>query len=297
MTVDTLLEAPNKFVVDSKPSGTEHDGTDVGTKWLATNSDGTTTRAGVAQFVGSDPDQIVVPASPDFTSTNGTAAFWMRSLGAATNSTNGGSMLYDQLNGGNGLLLVQNADGKLLVEIGDATDQIESSAAVSDNKWHHIAVTYDQGASGTTTIYIDGAQNSFSFNMAAWSWPAGEEIELGLSHDPGWGAYTGLMDDVRIYSRILAAAEIQTIYAGDALVDTNTLQLRLNFDTAPLPGFILSWQLTDAVLQSADAVTGPYTDLPSAAPPYSVSRPGGELLYRYRRTTPPQAVISNPYLM
>ncbi len=87
----------------------------------------------------------MVPASPDFTSTNGTIAFWMRSPGAATNSTNGGSMLYDQLNGGNGLLLVQNADGKLLVEIGDATDQIESSAAVSDNKWHHIAVTRTWG--------------------------------------------------------------------------------------------------------------------------------------------------------
>ncbi len=206
-------------------------------------------------------------------------------------------MLYDQLNGGNGLLLVQSIDGRLLVEIGNDTNQFESSATISDEKWHHIAVTYDQSASGTTTLYVDGAQDSFNFNMAAWSWPAGEEIELGLSHDPGWGAYTGLMDDVRIYSRILTAAEIKSIHAGDALVDTNTLQLRLNFDAAPLPGFILSWQLSDAVLQSADAVTGPYTDLPSAVSPYSVSAQAATKFYRYRRTTPPQAVISNPYLM
>ncbi len=66
------------------------------------------------------------------------------------------------------------------------------------------------------------------------------------------------MDDVRIYSRILAAAEIQTIYVGYVLVDTNTPQLRLNFDTYAAARFILSWcNLTDAVLQSADAVTGP----------------------------------------
>ncbi len=168
-------------------------------------------------------------------------------------------MLYDQLNGGNGLLLVQDMDGRLLVEIGNDTNQFESSATISDEKWHHIAATYDQSASGTTTLYVDGAQDSFVFNAAAWSWPAGEEIELGLSHDPGWGAYTGLMDDVRIYSRILTGTEIQTIHARRCVGGHQHAAIAAQFrHGAParfhpqLAGF------SDAVLQSADAVTGPH---------------------------------------
>ncbi len=45
------------------------------------------------------------------------------------------------------------------------------------------------------------------------------------------------MDDVLIYSRILTGTEIQTINAGDALVDTNTA-IAAQFTRRPLPGFI-----------------------------------------------------------
>jgi hypothetical protein len=50
------------------------------------------------------------------------------------------------------------------------------------------------------------------------------------------------------------------------------------------------------VLQSADVVTGPYTDVVGAASPYSVSVLKSAKFYRYRGHTP-VTVVSNPYLM
>jgi hypothetical protein len=122
-------------------------------------------------------------------------------------------------------------------------------------------------------------------------------LELGLSHDTNsWQAYNGLMDEVRFYNRALAAGEITSAYSG-ALVDTNALVMQLSFTTAPGAGLALTWQCPNAVLQSADSVNGPYTDLPGAASPYNVSVQQTAKFYRYRTQHTPVVIIANPYLM
>jgi hypothetical protein len=101
---------------------------------------------------------------------------------------------------------------------------------------------------------------------------------------------------VRFYNRALSGSEVTSAYGG-ALVDTNALVMQLNFTTAPGLGLVLTWKAPDAVLQSADSVTGPYTDLPEAASPYSVSVQQAAKFYRYRTQHTPAVVIANPYLM
>ena len=99
-------------------------------------------------------------------------------------------------------------------------------------------------------IYVDGTPNASSSIGADWSWQPGQELELGLSHDTNsWQAYNGLMDDVRFYNRALTDTEIASAHT-DALVDTNSLVMQLNFTTAPGPGLTLTWQCPDAILQS-----------------------------------------------
>ena len=93
------------------------------------------------------------------------------------------------------------------------------------------------------------------------------------------------MDDVRFYNRALTATEITSAYGG-ALVDTTALVMQLNFTAAPGSGVSLTWQCTDAILQSADSVNGPYTDVPGAVSPYSVSVQTAAKFYRYRGHTP-----------
>jgi hypothetical protein len=171
-----------------------------------------------------------------------------------------------------------------------------TSGNVSDGKWHHVAVTFDQSAGGQSFFYVDGTQIGSGGNGNPWSWQAGQEIELGLSHATNsWQAFNGALDDVRIYNRALIDTEINSAFGG-ALVDTNALTMRLNFDSAPTAGATLKWQTSDAILQSSDKVTGPYTDVPGAVSPHPTVLRGAGKFYRYRGHVP-QAVVSNPYLM
>jgi len=58
----------------------------------------------------------------------------------------------------------------------------------------------------------------------------------------------------------------------------------------------ISWQVSGAVLQSADSVNGPYTDIsPTATSPYPAPAATAQKFYRYRRVS--GVVNSNPYDM
>jgi hypothetical protein len=302
VAVDKILTTKiNNLVLDSKPQGSEHDGLNNGASWVASSTDGASvTRAGVMSFATNVPNQITVPPDQSFNSSTGTISFWMRSSGLADLGGNPGT-LFDRLNG-SGCVIVQQGDGTILFEAkagGTPVGAVATTNVLSDNRWHQVAVVYDQSASGpfngAASIYVDGQFDSGTF-AADWSWPASQEIELGLSHDTNsWQAYQGLIDDVRVYKRVLSGSEIASLHTG-AIVDANALLMQLNFTTAPGQGITLRWQCGDAVLQSADSVTGPYTDVTGAASPYSVSVLKSAKYYRYRGHTP-ITVVSNPYLM
>jgi hypothetical protein len=303
VTVDEILTTKiNNLVLDSKPQGQEHDGLNNGASWLATSTDGASvTRTGVMSFTTNVPTQIVVPPNTTFNSSTGTISFWMRSSGLADLSGHPAT-LFDRLNK-NGCVIVQLADGTLLFEPeagGSPVGSVTTTNVLSDNRWHQVAAVYDQSTTGPFTgllsIYVDGQFDSSSAVLSDWSWVVGQEIELGLSHDTNsWQAFQGILDDVRVYNRVLSGTEIASLHTG-AIVDTNALVIQLNFTTAPGQGIMLNWQCGDAVLQSADSVTGPYTDVVGAGSPYSVSVLKSAKYYRYRGHTP-VTVVSNPYLM
>jgi hypothetical protein len=312
---DGILTSPiTNLVLDSNPKGPEHDGLNHGAIWLASSTDGASvTRTGVMSFSASGPSQIAVAGETNFDSSIGTIMFWMRSSGVA-NPSGTPAALFDRLSGsgtpsspvptGNGGVIVQNTDGTVSFQAyvggGQVSGGIATTASVSDNRWHQVAVVYDQSTSGplgnSLPIYVDGVVNNTGGLGVNWSWQPGQELEWGLSHDTNsWQAYNGLMDDVRFYNRALTAPEIASAYSG-ALVDTNALVMQLNFATAPGRGIMLTWRCPDAVLQSANSINGPYTDLPGAVSPYNVGVQKTAQFYRYRGHIP-VVIISNPYLM
>jgi len=306
VTVDEILTAKiNNLVLDSKPLGPEHDGLNNGATWVASSTDGASvTRAGVMNFDTNAPNQITVAPDTNFNASVGTISFWMRSSGVADPAGNAAT-LFDRLDnrsGAGGLVIVQNSDGTLMVDARFGTISIGTAVttnSLSDNRWHQVTAVYDQSQAGplfgAINVYVDGIFNSTANIGVDWSWPT-NQIELGLSHDTGsWQAYQGLLDDVRFYSRGLTNAEITSLYSG-LIVDTNALVMQLNFTTAPGQGIMLRWQCPDATLQSADSVSGPYTDVTGAGSPYSVSVLKAAKYYRYRGHSP-VAVVSNPYLM
>ena len=296
LTVDKLTIVPQPFFADSKTSGPATDVPGFGVGWLASSPAPTgVSRTGVASFSAAAGSKLVIPGTANYDTDTGTIAFWVRSGATNTAAGNEGSILFDRRTG-SGLVITKEDDGTIQAQpSGGSGNTARSSKTINDNLWHHVAVTYDVTDSGAVSIYIDGVLDVSNPNISGWSWPVGQEIEIGLSHDSYWRAYDGLMDDIRIYSRILDDSEVFLVKSSDALVDAATLQVRLNFDAAPVSGIGISWALGADTLQSASTVDGPYTDVVGATSPYSVEATAAQKYYRFQHTT--GTVISNPYDM
>jgi len=89
---------------------------------------------------------------------------------------------------------------------------VGAAAGLFDKEWHHVAGTYD-GA--TQIIYLDG---TVLVNAAASGQIETSSGRLllgaGRDQDPSTVCLAGRLDDARIYSRALSAAEIQTVMKG-----------------------------------------------------------------------------------
>jgi hypothetical protein len=268
-----LAISPSTAVIaDTKPSGTPHDGLNRGATWVASDSDGTTVRNGTMSFNSTNNTQITEFGYSDFNSTNGTIMFWMRSAAVNTSGGNEGAILFNWRppNGQGGIAFIQDDAGKFFVQAMNGYNQSHSTLSVTDDKWHHCAVTYDQTFGASVSVYIDGALDTTALNANTWFWPSGQTIELGQDnlYDGGyWRNYTGLMDDFRIYDRILTPSELSQALGG-AVVDASALKLRFNFDGPP-SGYVVTWPYGS--LQSAPIVTGPYSTVTNVPSPFPVA--------------------------
>lgn len=276
---------PGGYVADSKPAGSPHYGLNHNAAWTNSVTDfnfPAVTRTGVAVFSGSS--QIAIPTNADFNSANGTIVFWLQANAPIPGPGNEGAMLFDRRTT-NGAVILLYDDGSIYWQGQGGSQNTFEGGYVPDNNWHLIAVTYGQAVNDTLTIYVDGQWAGSTIVTNAWSWPVGQEIEIGRSHDSYWQALNGQMDDFRIYNRVLTDTEIGQIYASDALVDTSALMVRYTFDTAGA-GQSLSWPA--GVLESSPALgaSAAWTTVTNAIPPYPFMPPapttpaGPSLFYR-----------------
>ncbi len=192
----------NNVIVDSSPSNNSANNN--GPTWVSAD----TGRSGLMRF---DPgyNQITVAAAPEFNSTTGTIAFWMKSSGN-TGPGDFASMLFDRRTG-SGDVITMKDDGTIFVQPYGGGNSFATQDSVNDGLWHHVAYVYDQSDTGYIQVYVDGAISGSSSNSATWAWPADDQIELGLSHDAYWFGFQGSLDEVRFYNRPLSAAEVAII--------------------------------------------------------------------------------------
>jgi hypothetical protein len=91
------------------------------------------------------------------------------------------------------------------ITVGTADRTAAGSSALPLNTWSHLAATYNGSA---LRLYVNGVQVrtiNVTGNMATSSAP------LRIGGNAVWGEYfSGLVDDVRVYSRALTVTEIQT---------------------------------------------------------------------------------------
>ena len=196
-------------------SGNGRTATNSGAAFLASDADAATAplkRTGLMQFAGAENDQVSIPANVAYNASAATVCFWMRAnLPAGAGNT--GAMLWDRRTT-TGIVIVQQDDGRLVLQSENNYCLLTGTANVSDSVWHHVAIAMNQAIGQPVTIYVDGQAAGAANNSGTWVWPAAQAIEIGLSHDPYWKRFTGVLDDVRFYNRILTAAEVAQIAAG-----------------------------------------------------------------------------------
>jgi CotH kinase protein/Concanavalin A-like lectin/glucanases superfamily/Lamin Tail Domain len=227
-------------------------------------------RTGVLNFVGSENDQFLIPANTAALNTaynvaSSTVCFWIKA-GPPTGSGSSGAMLWDRRPNYTtpGIVIVQLDDGKIFLQSNNDYCSFGSPGSVSDNQWHHIAAAMNTGAGAAVTLYVDGVQVATANNSQAWGWTSNQPIELGRSHDTYWKKYTGLMDDIRFYSRVLTPAEIADIANGADSTNGTTL-----FSTTGVSAAEVTTTLPSSMVNAATGNPSVFVRIP-----FTVADPG-----------------------
>jgi MYXO-CTERM domain-containing protein len=135
-----------------------------------------------------------------------TVAFWMNSSSTASN----GNMVSWGARVANQRFSALQENGGFLRMIGESNDSV-STANLGSNVWHHVVLTY---SGNTLTYYVDGALNSTVTLATALATSAAYGLRMGVNALPSNDEYYGgLLDEVRVYNRVLTAADVAELYA------------------------------------------------------------------------------------
>ncbi|MCX6619815.1 MAG: hypothetical protein NTY38_01795, partial [Acidobacteria bacterium] len=138
-----------------------------------------------------------------------TATAWVKT--ASTGGIDRGVLHYGT-DGGSGAVnyhLVVRGDGTVAVGNGFGFSLVQTAAKVDNNAWHHIAGVYDGPPSNGARVYIDGTLQA-SGSLFPPDTGTGSAWRIGRFLN-GTTPFQGLLDDVRLYTRALSVAEIQSV--------------------------------------------------------------------------------------
>lgn len=129
--------------------------------------------------------------------------------------------------------------------VGGTSWRLRSKYPVSFGAWHHVVFVRDTLAD-SLRLYIDGSRDTAIANGAAAGRRSGE-IWFGriaynvLGRPLAQWAFTGALDDIRIYNRVLSGSEVAALYAESPPPSAPTLTSPLDGATGLGINPILSW--------------------------------------------------------
>ncbi|MFL5626076.1 MAG: LamG domain-containing protein, partial [Ktedonobacteraceae bacterium] len=100
----------------------------------------------------------------------------------------------------------------ILSKTGETSRLIMKGTAITDNNWHQITVTYQR--SGLGILYQDGVQTA-SIDVSSYNTDLSNTKALAIGCNSGGSTcFAGLLDDVRLYNRVLSAQEAAQLAQG-----------------------------------------------------------------------------------
>jgi hypothetical protein len=193
---------------------------------------------------GTLPGSLVVALQDDFT-----IAYWFNTTMTAPSSTQwyGGSAMVDaEVCGGTsdwGTALING--GEVSMGIGNPDVTITSPGTYNDGNWHFVTATRNEAA-GIITLYVDGAQVATISSTATTPRIAPPLIGLGRNPCAPAGVFTGRLDDIIAYNRVLSATEVSNLFNY-----FNSVPLPLTWESfsgqASGDRVQLNWQIENAV--------------------------------------------------
>ena len=196
------LDETSGNAIDS--SGQGNTGTPSGTTIIAGCR-----KAGCRSFNGTTDNVEIGQATFNGTIRNYTYTAWvnLNSVAGTRTIMAHGSRSFLQVQGGKA--------GMHFCAVGACNQEILGNISLSTGTWYHIAVV--QSSTTGITVYVNGAQdvNSSGSPYTSDLDPyAGDYAGIGRYRwDGNPGGYTdGMIDDVRIYNRVLSASEILNLY-------------------------------------------------------------------------------------
>ncbi|MEI8339726.1 MAG: LamG-like jellyroll fold domain-containing protein [bacterium] len=109
------------------------------------------------------------------------------------------------------LVSMSGSTGRVHVALSNGTgiDSVDGQTSINDGSWHLVTVTF---TSGEVKIYVDGlidTDYNSSFTSIAYN---SNNLTIGKNSEASYEYWTGLIDEVMIFSRTLAAQEIKSLF-------------------------------------------------------------------------------------
>ena len=140
-----------------------------------------------------------------------TMAAWVKWYG--TSGTGHDSIVFDARDGVHGFVLcIREVSGLLLFGLWSPSGlrYLDSQMAVPINQWTHVAAVY-YAATHTITLYLNGQEDRSGPGTDRY-YSSHHEAAIGNNHwapgDGQWAPLNGIVDEVRIYDRVLGPQEI-----------------------------------------------------------------------------------------
>ena len=163
-------------------------------------------------FDGTNDQVTFTSVPPGFNVSEGTMSLWF----SLQPMSNYGELVNVRTDGNNevsaGWVNSKN-QFRFAYTAGGTIKSVSTSTISENNIWYHGAMTWSK-SNDQLKVYFSGIQASTTqTNLGTW---VGAPTIFTFGNDPFNEFLKGKMDDIRIYNRVLSAAEILTIYNSSA---------------------------------------------------------------------------------